>query len=177
MTLLLRGARRRASGDAGASLPEILVGLLIGALIAQGVVSTIFTTQNIQRSGDDNNMIASNFSVVGLYFDRDGTQALASAPAKSQTSSVACTTQMDLGYQEGGASVRLRTIAQGTEGPYWFQRLSGAGTRTIAKNVSACTWQVVQDASGDWMIRLNLTFTGPGNETVSQTLRVVPRLW
>jgi prepilin-type N-terminal cleavage/methylation domain-containing protein len=167
----------RLADQRGVSLPEVLVGIIIGALVMEGIVSIIFTTNDVQKRGDDRNMIASNLSVVGLYFDRDGAQALASAPAKSQTSSIACTTEMDLGYLEGGSSVRLRTLAQGTEGPYWFQRISGSGTRTIAKNISACTWQTVQDASGDWMIRMDLTITGPGNESASQTLRVLPRLW
>jgi Tfp pilus assembly protein PilW len=169
--------RSRLADDRGVSLPEILVGLLIGALVMEGVVSIIFTTNNVQRRGDDKNMIASNLAIVGLVFDRDGAQALASAPAKSQTSSVACTTQMDLGFQESGSSVRFQTSAQGTDGPYWFQRVSGAGTKTLAKNIATCTWQTVQDASGDWMIRMDLTITGDSSETATQTLRVLPRLW
>jgi hypothetical protein len=174
---LLRRARAVAAQDSGASLPEILVGLIVGGWVAMGVTSAIFTTQDIQRRGDDKNMIASNFSLVALYVDRDGTQALANAPAKSTNSSTNCTTQIDLGYLESGSSVRLQTTAQGTEGPYWFQRVSGAGTRTLAKNISACTWQTVKDTSGDWMIRLDLTVTGSSGETATQTLRVVPRLW
>jgi hypothetical protein len=140
-------------------------------------VSAIFTTNDLQRRADDRNSIASSFSIITLVFDRDGAMALASAPAKSQTSSVACTTTMNLGFQEGGGDVRFQTTAQGSEGPFWFQRVSGAGTRTVAKYVSACTWQTVQDASGKWMIRLDLTLTGPSGESTAQTFRVRPRLW
>jgi Tfp pilus assembly protein PilW len=177
MTARLRRVGSRLADDRGMSLPEILVGLIIGALVMEGVVSIIFTTNNVQKRGDDKNMIASNLAIVSLVFDRDGAQALASASAKSQTSSTNCTTQMDLGFQESGSSVRFQTVAQGTDGPYWFQRVSGAGTRTIARNIATCTWQTVQDTSGDWMIRMDLTITGNSNETATQTLRVLPRLW
>lgn len=173
----LRRVRSRLADDRGVSLPEILVGLLIGALVMEGVVSIIFTTNNVQKRGDDKNMIASNLAIVGLVFDRDGAQALASAPAKSQTSSTSCVNQIDLGFLEGGSSVRFRASSGGGSPPYDFQRISGAGTRTLAKNLSACTWQVVQDTSGDWMIRLDLTITGDSGETATQTLRVLPRLW
>jgi Tfp pilus assembly protein PilW len=177
MSPTVRRLRARLADDRGVSLPEILVGLIIGALVMEGVVSIIFTTNNVQKRGDDKNMIASNLAIVSLVFDRDGAQALSSASAKSQTSSTNCTTQMDLGFQESGSSVRFQTVAQGTDGPYWFQRVSGAGTKTIAKNVATCTWQTVQDTSGDWMIRMDLTITGNSNETAAQTLRVLPRLW
>lgn len=173
MKLALVGFR----DEAGFSLPELLVGVTLSGLMSVALVSAVFTTNDLQRRADDRNSIASSFSIVTLLVDRDGAMALGSATAKSQTSSVACTTTMDLGFLEGGASVRFRTTAQGTEGPYWFQRVSGAGTRTVAKYVSACTWQTVQDASGKWMIRLDLTITGPSGESTAQTFRVRPRLW
>jgi prepilin-type N-terminal cleavage/methylation domain-containing protein len=174
---MTRRWRNRLADDRGFSLPEILVGLTLSSLISVGVLSTIFTTNDLGRRADDRNTIASGFSITTLLFDRDGSQALSSATAKSQTSSVACTTTMDLGVLEGGASIRYRTTAQGTDGPYWFQRVSGAGTRTVMKNISACTWQAIQDASGKWMLKLDLTYTGPSGESTSQTFRVLPRLW
>src|SRR2546423_6795115 len=177
MTAWARLRTALAAHDRGFSLPEILVGVTISGLISVGIVSTVFTANNLGRRADDRNTIASNYSIISLLFDRDGSQALSAASAKSQTSSVACTTTMDLGVQEGGASIRYQTSAQGTSGPYWLQRVSGAGTRTLSKNISACTWQTVQDASGKWHIRLDLTFTGPTGESATQTFRVPPRLW
>jgi prepilin-type N-terminal cleavage/methylation domain-containing protein len=173
MRLALGGFR----DERGFSLPELLVGVTLSGLMSVALVSAVFTTNDLQRRADDRNSIASSFSIVTLLFDRDGAMALGSATAKSQTSSVACTTTMNLGFQEGGGAVRFQTTAQGTDGPFWFQRVSGAGTRTVAKNVSACTWQTVQDASGKWMIRLDLTLTGPSGESTAQTFRVRPRLW
>jgi prepilin-type N-terminal cleavage/methylation domain-containing protein len=169
--------KRALSSDRGFSFPELLVGITLSGLISVATVSAVFTTNDVGRRADDRNSIASAYSIITLVFDRDGAMALGSASAKSQTSSTACTTTMDLGVQEGGASIRFRTVAQGTDGPYWFQRLSGAGTKTLAKNVSACTWQTVQDASGHWMVKLDLTYTGPSGETAAQTFRVLPRLW
>ncbi len=163
--------------ERGFSLPELLVGVTLSGLMSVALVSAVFTTNNLQRRADDRNSIASSFSIVTLLFDRDGAMALGSATAKSQTTSAACTTVMNLGFQEGVGAVRFQTSAQGTDGPYWFQRVSGAGTRTVAKNVSACAWQTVQDASGKWMIRLDLTLTGPSGESTAQTFRVQPRLW
>ena len=163
--------------ERGFSLPELLVGVTLSGLMSVALVSAVFTTNDLQRRADDRNTIASSLSIITLLVDRDGAMALGSATAKSQTSSVACTTTMNLGFQEGGGAVRFQTTAQGSEGPYWFQRVSGAGTRTVAKYVSACTWQTVQDASGKWMIRLDLTITGPTGESTAQTFRVRPRLW
>jgi len=173
MKLALAGFR----DERGFSLPELLVGVTLSGLMSVALVSAVFTTNDLQRRADDRNTIASSFSIITLLVDRDGAMALGSATAKSQTSSVACTTTMNLGFGEGGGPVQFRTSAQGSEGPYWFQRVSGAGTRTVAKYVSACTWQTVQDASGKWMIRLDLTITGPTGESTAQTFRVRPRLW
>jgi prepilin-type N-terminal cleavage/methylation domain-containing protein len=169
--------KRALASDAGFSLPELLVGITLSGLISVATMSAVFTTNNVGNRADDRNSIAGAYSIITLVFDRDGAMALGSASAKSQTSSTACTTTMDLAVQEGGASIRFRTVAQGTDGPYWFQRLSGAGTRTLAKSVSACTWQTVQDASGKWMVKLDLTITGPSGESAAQTFRVFPRLW
>jgi prepilin-type N-terminal cleavage/methylation domain-containing protein len=175
------GGRLRAvlaGHDRGFTLAEILVGVTISGLMSVGIVSAIFTTNDLSRRADDRNTIASGFSIIGLLFDRDGSMALSSSTAKSQTSAVACSTTMDLGVTESGASIRFRTSAQaGATGPLWFERVSGAGTRTVLKNVSACTWQTVQDAGGKWMLKLDITYTGPTGETATQTFRVVPRLW
>jgi hypothetical protein len=163
--------------DGGFSFPELLVGITLSGLMSVAIVSAVFTTNDLGRRADDRNSIASAYSIITLVFDRDGAMALGSASAKSQTSSTTCATTMDLGVQEGGASIRFRTVAQGTDGPLWFQRLSGAGTKTLAKNVAACTWQTVQDASGKWMVKLDLTMTGSTGESAAQTFRVLPRLW
>jgi prepilin-type N-terminal cleavage/methylation domain-containing protein len=174
----LTGLVPRIRDDRGFSLPEILVGVTLSGLISVATVSAVFTTNDLGRRADDRNTIASAYSIITLVLDRDGVMALGSAPAKSQTSSTACTTTMDLGVQEAGASIRFKTVAQGgSDGPYWFQRVSGAGTRTLAKNVSACTWQTVQDASGKWMLKVDLTMVGTTGETAAQTFRVLPRLW
>jgi prepilin-type N-terminal cleavage/methylation domain-containing protein len=173
MTLTLGGFR----DERGFSLPELLVGVTLSGLMSVALVSAVFTTNDLQRRADDRNTIASSFSIITLVFDRDGAQALASAPAKSQTSSTACFNPMGLGFQEAGGAVSFRATPQVDDGPYWFERFSGAGTRTIAKHVSDCTWQTVQDASGKWTIRLDLTITGPSGESTAQTFRVRPRLW
>jgi prepilin-type N-terminal cleavage/methylation domain-containing protein len=175
-----------ATGDRGFSLVEILVGITISGLMSVGIVSAIFTTNDLSRRADERNTVASGFSIIALLFDRDGSMACGAAAgscpsvatAKSQTTQVACSTTMDLGVQESGASIRFQTSAHGgTTGPLWFERVSGAGTRTVLKNVSACTWQTVQDAGGKWMLKLDITYTGTTGETATQTFRVVPRLW
>jgi type II secretory pathway pseudopilin PulG len=168
----------RFRDERGFSFPELLVGVTLSGLMSVALVSAVFTTNDLQRRADDRNSIASSFSIITLVFDRDGAQALATATAKSQTSSIDCTQPMGLGFQEAGGSVSFRaTPWGGADGPYWFERFNGAGSRTLAKNVSACTWQAVQDASGDWMIRMDLTITGPSGESTTQTFRVRPRLW
>jgi prepilin-type N-terminal cleavage/methylation domain-containing protein len=173
-----RRLRRVASDDRGFTLVEILVGMTLSGLISVATLSAVFSTNELGHRADDRNTIASNLSIINLEFTRDGGMALGTASAKSQTSSTACTTVMDLGVQESGASIKFKTVAQGgSDGPYWFQRVSGAGTKTIAKYISACTWQTVQDASGKWMVRLDVTVTGTSGEAATQTFRVFPRLW
>lgn len=157
--------------ERGMSLPEILVGAIIGALIMGVVVSTIFTTTDLRRRADDRSAFAADLSVASLSFDRDGSMATAGAPARSQTSSTSCSTAIDLGFDEGGASVRYRTSSG------LLQRISGAGTRTIVSNVAGCTWQAVQVGSGRYTILVDLSLAGPSGETLSQSLRVAPRLW
>lgn len=169
--------RRLHHDERGLGLPELLVGAAITALVMTGITSAIFTTNGLHRRADDRNRIANGFSVVSLALDRDGAMATATAPARSQTSSASCTTAVDLGFQESGAAVRFQAATSGTDGPYWFQRLSGAGTRTLARNVSSCTWQASQEWNGRWAIRVTLAITGPTGETASHTLRAAPRLW
>jgi type II secretory pathway pseudopilin PulG len=163
--------RAALADERGMSLPEILVGTIIGALIMGVVVSTIFTTTDLRRRADDRNAFAADLSVASLSFDRDGSMASAGAPARSQTSSTSCATAIDLGFDEAGASVRYRT-SSGV-----LQRLSGAGTRTIVSNVAGCTWQAVQVGSGRYTILVTLSLAGASGETLTQSLRVAPRLW
>ena len=171
--------RRLAADESGASVTELLVGTLVSALVMAGITSAIFTTNQLRLRADDQNRIAGALAVVSLDLDRDAAMATASAPARSQTTATDCSTAIDLGFLEGGASVRFGTTAsaQPEDGPLWLQRVSGAGTLTVARNVAACTWQVERDTGGDWTIRLDLTVTGPSGESVSHSLRARPRLW
>lgn len=169
---------RRLHGDErGASLTELLVGTIIGAMVMSVVATTIFTTNDLRKRADDRSQFAGDLSIASLSFDRDGSMATASAPAKSQASAVACSTAMDLGFIEGGASVRYRTVAGSPSGPLWLQRISGAGTRTLVTNVSSCSWQAVQIGSGRDTLLVTLTLTGASGETVTQFLRSTSRLW
>ncbi len=178
-----RRLRGRAAGglladDAGFSLPELLVGVAISAMIMGAVSTTIFTANDLQRRAGDRNRIAGALAVMTLDLDRDGAMAAATAPALSQTSSTSCATTIDLGFLEAGGSVRYRTAAAAApDGPLVLQRLSGSGSRDIARNLSSCTWQSEQDAGGHWTLRLDVTLTGTTGETASQTVRAAPRLW
>lgn len=171
--------RRLHAGERGSSLPELLVGTLIGAMVMSVVATTIFTTNDLRKRADDRSQFAGDLSIASLSFDRDGAMAVPGGSAEAQTTSTSCATTMDLGFQEGGASVRYRTVASGTSGPFWLQRVSGAGTRTIVKNVSSggCTWRSVQVGTGRFTIIMNLTLAGASGESVSQTLRAAPRQW
>ena len=172
------GCLRRAHvGERGSSLPELLVGTLIGAMVMSVVATTIFTTNDLSHRANDRSQFAGDLSIASLSFDRDGAMANNGAPAQGQTTSTSCATTMDLGFQEGGASVRYRTVASGTSGPLWLQRVSGSGTRTIVKNVSTCNWQSAQVGTGRFTIVMNLTMAGSSGESVSQTLRAAPRQW
>jgi prepilin-type N-terminal cleavage/methylation domain-containing protein len=163
--------------ERGVTLPEVLVGVVVSALVMSGIVSAIGATADLQRRADDRNRIAGALSVVSLSVDRDGAMATAVAPAKSQTASTSCATPLNLGFLESGGAVRFQTSAHPNDGPLWLDRVSGAGTRTLAKNVSACTWQSVQEAGGRWTVAITLTITGPSGETASRVIRAAPRLW
>jgi Tfp pilus assembly protein PilW len=167
----LGSVRRLHADERGMSLTELLVGTIIGAMIMGVIVSTIFTTTDLRRRAEDRNSFASDLSIASLSFDRDGSMATSGAPARSQTSSTSCSTPIDLGFNEGGASVRYRT----TSGA--LQRVSGAGTRSIVSNVASCSWQTVQVGSGRSTIVITLSLTGASGESLTQSLRVAPRLW
>ncbi len=171
------GLRRGHRDERGFSLPEVLVAAVIGALVMGGIASTVFTTTTLQRRTDDQTRFAAALAIASLQFDRDGAMAAATAPARSQLSAVACTTTLDTGLLEAGASVRYQAVAAASDGPYWLQRTNGAGTRTIARSVSACTWQARNDAGGRLALELSLTLAGASGETASQILRAAPRLW
>jgi hypothetical protein len=173
-----RGSLRRLhADDRGTTLTEVLVGTIIGAMVMGVVATSIFTTNDLRKRADDRSQFAGDVSIASLSFDRDGAMATPGAPAKSQTSSVPCSTTMDLGFQEGGASVRYRTVAGSPSGPLWLQRVSGSGTRTVVRNVSSCTWQAVQVGSGRDTILVTLSLVGASGETMTQTLRAAPRMW
>lgn len=169
--------RRLHAGERGATLTELLVGTVIGAMVMSVVATTIFTTNDLRKRADDRSQFAGDLSIASLSFDRDGAMATNGASAKTQTSSTSCATAIDLGFNEGGANVRYRTVAGSPSGPSWLERVSGAGSRTLVKNVSGCTWQTVQIGSGRSTILVTLTLTGASGETMSQILRAAPRPW
>ena len=169
--------RRIHAGDRGTTLTELLVGTIIGAMVMSVVATTIFTTNDLRKRADDRSQFAADLSIASLSFDRDGAMATNGASAKTQTTSTSCATTIDLGFNEGGATVRYRTVAGSPSGPSWLQRVSGSGTRTLVKNVSGCTWQTVQIGAGRSTIVLTLTLTGASGETMSQILRTAPRPW
>ena len=172
------GAARRLHADSrGATLTELLVGTIIGAMVMSVVATSIFTTNDLRKRADDRSQFAGDASITSLSFDRDGTMATNGASAKTQTSSVSCATTIDLGFQEGGASVRYRTVAGSPSGPLWFQRVSGAGTRTMIKNVSSCSWQAVQVGTGRYTIVVTFTLQGASGEATTLTMRAAPRMW
>jgi prepilin-type N-terminal cleavage/methylation domain-containing protein len=175
---LARVVARLHADESGFSLPELLVGVAISAMIMGAVSTTIFTTNDLQRRAADRNRIAGALAVLALDLDRDGAMATGSAPALSQTTAISCATTIDLGFVEAGGSVRYRTAAAAApDGPLVLQRVSGAGSRDIARNLSSCTWQSERDAGGRWTLRVDVTLTGATGETTSQTVRAAPRLW
>ena len=105
---LAQTLRRLHADERGTTLTEVLVGTIIGAMVMGVVATSIFTTNDLRKRADDRSQFAGDISIASLSFDRDGAMATAGAPAKSQTSSVPCSTAIDLGFQEGGASVRYR---------------------------------------------------------------------
>ena len=176
-----RGASRlkaAAADERGASLPELLVGVLVSAIVMGGIGSIVFTANDLHRRAADRSAIAAELSIASLTIDRDGAMASATAPALAQTSATSCAATLDLGYLEGGATVRYRTVAAAApNGPLALERVSGLGTRTVARNVTSCTWQTVRDGAGRWTLRVDLALVGPGGEAASQTIRAAPRLW
>jgi Tfp pilus assembly protein PilW len=167
---MIRHIRAIHDDARGVTLTELLVGTLIGAMIMGVVATTIFTTNDLRQHADDRSQFAADLSITSLSFDRDGVMALSSATARAQTASTTCVTVIDLGFQEGGASVRYRT-ASGN-----FERVSGSGTRTMVRNVSSCTWQASLVGTR-YTILVTLGLTAASGETLSQILRVAPRSW
>lgn len=165
------------SAEGGASLPEVLVGTIVGALVMTAVGSLVFTFNDLRLRADDRSQLAGDLAVLAMRFDRDGMMATSDAPARSQTAAVACATEIDLGFLEGGAAVRYRTVTGGTDGPLWLQRVSGAGTRTLVRNVDSCSWQATADGTGRATIRLVVVLRGASGESVSRVLRAAPRRW
>lgn len=169
--------RRIHAEDRGTTLTELLVGTIIGAMVMSVVATTIFTTNDLRKRADDRSQFAGDLSIASMSFDRDGAMAEKGAPAETQAGTPSCTTPIDLGFDEGGASVRYRTVAGSPSGPSWFQRVSGSGTRTLVKNVSACSWQRMRDGTGRYTIVVTLALTGASGETMTQVLRAAPRPW
>ena len=168
---MIRRIRALHADTRGVSLTELLVGTVIGAMVMSVVATTIFTTNDLRQHVDDRSQFAGDLSIASLSFDRDGVMATAGAPARSQTISTSCATAIDLGFKEGGSSVQYRTTSGNLE------RVSGAGTRTLVRNVVSCTWQSIQIGSGRSTILVTLNLTGPSGETLTQALRAAPRLW
>ena len=163
----------RAFGDdsRGATLTELLVGTVIGAMVMSVVATMVFTSNGLSQRADDRSQFAADLSVASLSFDRDGVMATAGSPAKSQTSSTTCATAINLSFSDG-SSVQYRTASGRLE------RVSGAVTRTIVRNVSSCTWQAIQVGTGRSTILMTLTLAGASGEGLpNQILRVAPRSW
>ena len=170
--------RSAAADERGASLPELLVGVLVSAIVMGGITSIVFTANDLHRRAADRSRIAAELSIASLTIDRDGAMASATAPALAQTSATSCSATIDLGYLEAGASVRYRTVAAAApDGPLVLERVSGIGTRIVARNVTSCTWQTVRDTGGRWSLRVDLALGGPGGEAATATIRAAPRLW
>ena len=176
-TRTIGSLRRIHAGERGTTLTELLVGTIIGAMVMSVVATTIFTTNDLRKRADDRSQFAGDLSIASMSFDRDGAMALNGAPAETQTSSTSCATAIDLGFNEGGANVRYRTVAGSPSGPSWFQRVSGSGTRTMVKNVSSCDWRTVRDGTGRYTIVVTLALTGASGESMTQVLRAAPRPW
>lgn len=175
----LRNASRKAHrGERGTSLVELLAALTIGSIILGGTASIVFSTNQLQARAGDRSKLAAQISIATLTFDRDTAMATSTATAKSQTTSTSCTTVMNLGWLESGGAVRYQLVASATNGPNWLQRISGAGTRTLVRHVTACTWQAVADTGGRLTLKLDITLTGPASGgQLSHALRGAPRLW
>jgi type II secretory pathway pseudopilin PulG len=163
--------------DRGASLVELLVATIIGAMVMSVIATTIFTTNDLRKRADDRSQFAGDVSIASLSFDRDGAMATKGASARTQTTSTSCATPIDLGFNEAGGNVRYRTVAGSPSGPSWLERVNGAGSRPLVKNVTACTWQTVRIGSGRYTIIVTMTLLGASGETMSQVLRAAPRLW
>jgi hypothetical protein len=173
-----RGIWRAFRGERGTSLVELLAALTIGSIVLVSTTSIVFSTNQLQARAGDRSKLAGQIAIVTLAFDHDTAMATATATAKNQTTSTSCTTVMNLGWLEGGAAVRYQLVASATNGPNWLQRISGTGTRTVARHVSTCTWQAEADGGGRFTLKLNLTLTGPSTGSqVSHALRGAPRLW
>ena len=168
---MIRRLRALHADTRGVSLTEVLVGTVIGAMIMGVVATTVFTTNGVRLHADDRSQFAADLSVASLSFDRDGVMATAGAPARLVTASTSCATAIDLGFNEGGASVRYRVVAGRLE------RVSGSGTRTLMRNISTCTWQSIQIGTGRSTILMTLALSGISGETLNSFLRVAPRSW
>lgn len=175
----LAGARAVLVEERGASLPELLVGVIVSAIVMGAVGSIVFTSSDLHRRAADRSRIAAELAIVSLSIDRDGAMATATAPALAQTTATGCGTAIDLGFIEAGASVRYRTVAAAApaDGPLVLERVSGAGSRVLARNVTSCTWQSARDTGGRWSLRLDLALGGGSGEAATQTIRAAPRLW
>jgi prepilin-type N-terminal cleavage/methylation domain-containing protein len=167
---------RRHHDESGFTLPELLVASLIGAMVMTATVSIAFSAYAVQRRAEASSLLAGDLAVAGQRLDLDGMMALATAPARSQTTSTDCSTAIGLGFLEGGSAVSYRTVSSPTEGPNWLQRVSGVGTLTVARRITACAWSATTDSGGHTMLRIDLSLSS-GGLNVNQTIRLAPRLW
>ena len=131
-----RPLRRLHAEDRGASLAELLVATVIGAMVMSVVATTIFTTNDLRKRADDRSQFAGDVSIASLSFDRDGAMATQGAPARAQTSSTSCATPIDLGFNEAGGNVRYRMVAGSPSGPSGWSESAAAGSRTLSSRTS-----------------------------------------
>ena len=150
---------------------------IIGAMVMSVIATTIFTTNGLRQRADDRSQFAGDVSVASLSFDRDGAMATKGASARTQTSSTSCATPIAPRVQRGRRERPLSDRAGSPSGPSWRQRVNGAGSRPLVKNVTACTWQTVRVGSGRYTIVVTMTLLGASGETMSKVMRAAPRLW
>jgi len=169
--------RRLHRDERGVTLPELLVGVVIAGVILNATLSIVFATDRVQKAAGGRAKVAAELAALSTWFDRDAATATRDAPASSLLSGHTtedCTLRpMDLGFQEGGASVRYQTVAStGSQGPYVLQRVSGSGTLVLLRYVTSCSW-----APQGKVLWLSLCFLPPNAAVECPSLYGAPRTW
>jgi hypothetical protein len=169
---------RLGHDERGTSLPEVLVGVLIAAIVLNGTLSIVFSTNKVQQAAGGRSKVAAELGRLSLWFDRDSARATKNAPASwllaGHTQEDCGTRAMDLGFLEGGSGVSYSLVAASgaTDGPYRLQRASGSGTIIVLRYATSCSW-----APEGNLLRLSVCFEPPGVTVECVHLRGAPRTW